>query len=372
MVYDERFYINIEHRINSASASFLSVQSNTGNVIPDLHHTKAEWNGIVWAKILTEWQFPLTTCKYWFKIKLLFPLHCARIFRRCFLCFVTLREHKAIQSWHEGFQSSESVWRCSSWLSSAQRKCPGWWSWRDPISSEGEMQWPKVPCTLASKRMRIKCVYACSGIWNPLAGRMNPSLCFFCRCVTILLEHSSLLLQRSLALCGDNPGETKSQGRAWHWRFCRNCTEGYKKGQEKPSSPGGDQRDSPKSLFRWSLDLPGLTFPKAKFPTQLISSLLAVLQETNPAEFGAQGISFLDGCSQIPRVTQVTSALVRAGDHQWGKPSPRSPESHHGHASLKPERNLESIQHPYLDHQSLTQLPALSWWRSPCWKEAQL
>lgn len=101
-------------RINSASSSFLSPQSNTGNVIPDLHHTKVEWNGIVWAKILTEWQFPLTTCKYWSKIKLLLPFHCVEIFRRRLLCFVVSREHKTIKSWNEDFQSSESVWKWSS------------------------------------------------------------------------------------------------------------------------------------------------------------------------------------------------------------------------------------------------------------------
>lgn len=79
-------YINIEQRVSSESISSPSVQSNIWNVIPDLHHMKAKWNGIVWAEILTELQFPLTTFKYWSKIKLLFFfLALCGILKRCFL-----------------------------------------------------------------------------------------------------------------------------------------------------------------------------------------------------------------------------------------------------------------------------------------------
>lgn len=53
--------------------------------------------------------------------------------------------------------------------------------------------------------------------------------------------------QHSLALCRDNLGETKSLGRLWHWRFCGNVLKVTKKGQEKSSSPRGDQRDPPNS-----------------------------------------------------------------------------------------------------------------------------
>lgn len=66
----------------------------------------------------------------------------------------------------------------------------------------------------------------------------------------------------------------------WQSRSAGNFTEGYKKGQEKSSSPkagfpDGYQGDSPKFLFRWSLDLTVLTFPKAKFLARLIFSCSA-------------------------------------------------------------------------------------------------
>lgn len=53
------------------------------------------------------------------------------------------------------------------------------------------MLWAKVPCTLARKRMRVKRVYACSDICNSSVGRMNLSLCFLCRCGSILVDHTS-------------------------------------------------------------------------------------------------------------------------------------------------------------------------------------
>lgn len=62
-------------------------------------------------------------------------------------------------------------------------------------------------------------------------------------------------------------------------------------------------RGIPQILIQVILDLPGLTFPKAKFTAQLISSLLAVLQEPNPADSGAQGISLLHGFCQTPGLT---------------------------------------------------------------------
>lgn len=85
-VYDiYMVYINIEQRVSSASISLPSVQSNIWNVIPDLQHMKAKWNEIVRAKILTELQFPLTTFKYWSKIKLLFFLALCVVLKGCFL-----------------------------------------------------------------------------------------------------------------------------------------------------------------------------------------------------------------------------------------------------------------------------------------------